>query len=1203
MGGPSLPGEWKLLVRQSTAAKGGKLFPRGRADGYVLADAKVTDPCFADLRDLEQYRNGAGEFEFCLRWPRKEGVWDAAYGNVKGDSVGPAQDYNHWKQTSNPAKDSIVVGYKALDVPYTGNQWCGLLTGRSQALLTGCNNDWWWYAVGSHEWFGEGKIPGPNITEKDGAGLCPDVVELWVRVDNVKFSPPSLPGEWKLLVRQSTAAKGGKLFPRGRADGYVLADAKVTDPCYADLRDLEQYRNGAGEFEFCLRWPRKEGVWDAAYGNVKGDSVGPAQDYNHWKQTSNPAKDSIVVGYKALDVPYTGNQWCGLLTGRSQALLTGCNNDWWWYAVGSHEWYGEGKIPGPNISEKDGAGLCPDVVELWVRVDNVEKVSSPSLPGEWKLLVRQSTAAKGGKLFPRGRPNGYVLADAKVTDPCYADLRDLEQYRNGAGEFEFCLRWPRKEGVWDAAYGNVKGDSVGPAQDYNHWKQTSNPAKDSIVVGYKALDVPYTGNQWCGLLTGRSQALLTGCNNDWWWYAVGSHEWYGEGKIPGPNITEKDGAGLCPDVVELWVRVDNVEKVSSPSLPGEWKLLVRQSTAAKGGKLFPRGRPNGYVLADAKVTDPCYADLRDLEQYRNGAGEFEFCLRWPRKEGVWDAAYGNVKGDSVGPAQDYNHWKQTSNPAKDSIVVGYKALDVPYTGNQWCGLLTGRSQALLTGCNNDWWWYAVGSHEWYGEGKIPGPNITEKDGAGLCPDVVELWVRVDNVKKVSSPSLPGEWKLLVRQSTAAKGGKLFPRGRPNGYVLADAKVTDPCYADLRDLEQYRNGAGEFEFCLRWPRKEGVWDAAYGNVKGDSVGPAQDYNHWKQTSNPTKEIFVDGYKALDAPYTGNQWCGLLTGRSQALLTGCNNDWWWYAVGSHEWYGEGKIPGPNITEKDGAGGLCPDVVELWVRVDNAVKGSATATAPPAAKVYSDEFKYFAFLSHTQRDPNAKLIASEIYAGFKEQGLPVWLDVKMTERDVAAMRAGVVESACFIPIITDNGQKDCSYFSREMCRQELMWAEEHKKIILPIVDRDDKGRIGAFISSGRDHGVDLANINFCTYDRTSMTASLASLQEVVNCFKTATFKSALLEGASINSVVRGTGAAGEGRHGGSDSPDKVKAQKLAVWLMEKCKFDASDAHPYAEAIVGVGVDKFEDLPQLEEADWPADKIKKLHLRKIQDAVKRGI
>ena len=73
---------------------------------------------------------------------------------------------------------------------------------------------------------------------------------------------------------------------------------------------------------------------------------------------------------------------------------------------------------------------------------------------------------------------------------------------------------------------------------------------------------------------------------------------------------------------------------------------------------------------------------------------------------------------------------------------------------------------------------------------------------------------------------------------------------------------------------------------------------------------------------------------------------------------------------------------------------------------------------------------FLSHTQRDAEAKVIAQMLYSGMKDLGKTCWLDVMMQARDINAMKEGVINCKCLIAIITDNG-KD-SYFSRDMCRQ---------------------------------------------------------------------------------------------------------------------------------------------------------------------------
>ena len=54
---------------------------------------------------------------------------------------------------------------------------------------------------------------------------------------------------------------------------------------------------------------------------------------------------------------------------------------------------------------------------------------------------------------------------------------------------------------------------------------------------------------------------------------------------------------------------------------------------------------------------------------------------------------------------------------------------------------------------------------------------------------------------------------------------------------------------------------------------------------------------------------------------------------------------------------------------------------------------------------------FLSHTQRNGDAKSIALELFFGFSEQGKKIWLDVKMPKMDMEAMKDGVNGSRCVL------------------------------------------------------------------------------------------------------------------------------------------------------------------------------------------------
>eukprot|EP00808_Paulinella_micropora_P019174 g46711.t1 len=164
---------------------------------------------------------------------------------------------------------------------------------------------------------------------------------------------------------------------------------------------------------------------------------------------------------------------------------------------------------------------------------------------------------------------------------------------------------------------------------------------------------------------------------------------------------------------------------------------------------------------------------------------------------------------------------------------------------------------------------------------------------------------------------------------------------------------------------------------------------------------------------------------------------------------------------------------------------------------------------------QLTYFAFLSHTQRDDKAVNIAVEVYSELKERGKDCWLDVKMEQRDMGAMERGIKDSACFIAIISDN--KENSYFSREMCRKELMWADENRKPIVPLVNRNDKDRISDFIKSGLEYGINLKDINFCTYDRSSPALTNASIEDILKGAQ-APFRSIVARSATRRSVIEG-------------------------------------------------------------------------------------
>ena len=159
---------------------------------------------------------------------------------------------------------------------------------------------------------------------------------------------------------------------------------------------------------------------------------------------------------------------------------------------------------------------------------------------------------------------------------------------------------------------------------------------------------------------------------------------------------------------------------------------------------------------------------------------------------------------------------------------------------------------------------------------------------------------------------------------------------------------------------------------------------------------------------------------------------------------------------------------------------------------LKSIELTAAGPGSVGSSTEGAKDLFLSHTQRDADAKVMVSDVYYEMEKLGKTCWLDVKMLHCDEAAMRKGVEESACILAFITDNGSD--SYFSREMCRQELGWAIDANVPIVPVISVLDKPKVGAFIAEGQSHGIDLSNHNFCTVDRSGPEYLRTSLSVII-------------------------------------------------------------------------------------------------------------
>ena len=161
-------------------------------------------------------------------------------------------------------------------------------------------------------------------------------------------------------------------------------------------------------------------------------------------------------------------------------------------------------------------------------------------------------------------------------------------------------------------------------------------------------------------------------------------------------------------------------------------------------------------------------------------------------------------------------------------------------------------------------------------------------------------------------------------------------GESDSWLRADAEWSinplNPSAAQFSILDQLEgmgrnpDGDNKILFELYWPALEGT-----------SKGPRQ---LWKQSSNPVTGVpgaAVEGYEAVDAPYTSSWGGGLRrTGRGYTLLDGSSNNRWWYAVGARRGYKRG-FPGPGIVGR--SGGIVVSQTELYVH-----KLCASPSPPP-------------------------------------------------------------------------------------------------------------------------------------------------------------------------------------------------------------------------------------------------------------------
>merc|ERR1711972_874235 len=165
-------------------------------------------------------------------------------------------------------------------------------------------------------------------------------------------------------------------------------------------------------------------------------------------------------------------------------------------------------------------------VELWVL----------SQASAWVLLIRQ-TVTETNDLYKAVAE--WETSFGNEEDPNFSRLDTLSNYRHD-GKFHFKMVWP---------------DMTGHGQNFNEWKQSSDPFMREEIAGYEAVSVPFTDKGFGGLeYNGNGRCVLDGSvNSPGWWYAIGTRAAY-SGGIPGPDVVVKK--------VELWALKPSAQPAS-----------------------------------------------------------------------------------------------------------------------------------------------------------------------------------------------------------------------------------------------------------------------------------------------------------------------------------------------------------------------------------------------------------------------------------------------------------------------------------------------------------------------------------------------------------------------------------------------------------------------------------------------------------------
>ena len=151
------------------------------------------------------------------------------------------------------------------------------------------------------------------------------------------------------------------------------------------------------------------------------------------------------------------------------------------------------------------------------------------------------------------------------------------------------------------------------------------------------------------------------------------------------------------------------------------------------------------------------------------------------------------------------------------------------------------------------------------------------------------------------------------------------------------------------------------------------------------------------------------------------------------------------------------------------------------------NTTASSPEVSESHNTDDRWDWFITHCQSDGG--ILAVDIFHEFEKRGLSVWLDVKMDERDEAAMKRGIEGSEKVLVIVTE------SYFTRPFCLKELRWARDAGRDLVVCMNVLDKERIGEFLGNAPEDLRCIGDINFIDMNRGDKDYFLLGIQKLIN------------------------------------------------------------------------------------------------------------